>query len=144
MTCNALHCLCIVRWIHILAYSTLHHRGAFHLCEVGVCAACSQNLSKCDCCTGVSQPKHDAVEATINVALTLFAQADDWRALKTLQNIALTLHKLGHWELSLGYAVAATRLTRFAPKALYWAAMACHKLKHPAAAVWFLLQVWFI
>ena len=77
----------------------------------------------------------------VNLALTIFASISDWQPLKGLQNIALSLHQLGHWELALGYALAATRLMRFAHKALYWAAVVCNKLGEPAAALWFVIQV---
>ena len=73
------------------------------------------------------------------VGLELFAR----QAVEPLQDIAQALLTLGHCELALGYAHAATRIapSHRPPKAFYYAALACHKLQAHRAASTYLSHV---
>ena len=61
--------------------------------------------------------------------------------IESLQNLALVLNTIGHPELALGYAHAATRLDVKAHKAHYQAAVACLELDRPYAAFHYIASV---
>lgn len=97
-----------------------------------------------------SNAVHEAIRSTqVRVcyaramhSLEQLATANDSALVKCLQNISVVLGKNSHWELSLGYALAAVRLLRPPPvKAVHRAAIACQHLDEPLAALWYGSQV---
>ena len=160
--CSRSTCLqdvCMMRWVHLLWDGTMLWmqpcRSLPHsmLCGTFIGHARAQPLTGQSCCRlqnayygGPGKSPANFVQHQLDlIVVTLYeiASRDDWLLVKVLQNISKALTDLGHHELACAYAIAAMRLTAYAPpvKAAYFAALAARKLPSPAIALGLLRQV---